>query len=79
MLQNLLAPYRPLGIRFMPTGGVTPANVESYLAIPEIVAVGGTWLAKAKEISAAAESGDWSAIAAVAAEAAAVAAKYAAE
>lgn len=76
MLQNFLAPYRHLGIRFMPTGGVSPANVESYLAIPEIVAVGGTWLAKAKDISAAAASGDWSAIAAIASEASAVAAKY---
>ena len=46
MLKSLIAPYRHLGIRFMPTGGVKPANVESYLQIPEVAAVGGTWLNK---------------------------------
>ena len=44
MLKALIAPYRHLGVRFMPTGGVKPANVETYLAIPEVAAVGGTWL-----------------------------------
>lgn len=47
MLKSLIAPYRHLGVRFMPTGGVKPENVESYLAIPEVAAVGGTWLNKA--------------------------------
>ena len=46
MLKALLAPYRHLGIRFMPTGGVKPANAREYLAIPEVYAVGGTWLGK---------------------------------
>jgi len=57
MLKALIAPYRHLGIRFMPTGGVKPANVESYLAIPEVAAVGGTWLNNADNdtIRAAAE------------------------
>ncbi|MCQ2377936.1 MAG: bifunctional 4-hydroxy-2-oxoglutarate aldolase/2-dehydro-3-deoxy-phosphogluconate aldolase [Victivallaceae bacterium] len=57
MLKSLIAPYRHLGIRFMPTGGVQPANVESYLEIPEVAAVGGTWLNKcpAETIRAAAE------------------------
>ncbi len=45
-LKSLIAPYRHLGVRFMPTGGVKPANVESYLQIPEVAAVGGTWLNK---------------------------------
>ena len=44
MLKALAAPYRHLGIRFMPTGGVKPANAEAYLSIPEVAAVGGTWL-----------------------------------
>ena len=57
MLKALIAPYRHLGVRFMPTGGVKPANVEDYLAIPEVAAVGGTWLngADAATIRAAAE------------------------
>ena len=46
MLKSLIAPCRHLGIRFMPTGGVKPENVESYLEIPEVAAVGGTWLNK---------------------------------
>jgi 2-dehydro-3-deoxyphosphogluconate aldolase/(4S)-4-hydroxy-2-oxoglutarate aldolase len=31
-------------IRFMPTGGVTTANLGEYLAIPAVVGVGGTWM-----------------------------------
>ena len=44
MLKALHAPYRHLGVCFMPTGGVKPANVEAYLATPGVAAVGGTWL-----------------------------------
>ena len=62
MLKNLLAPYRQLGIRFMPTGGITPALLASYLEVPEIACVGGTWLAKPADLKQAASSGDWSAI-----------------
>ena len=49
MLKSLIAPYRHLGIRFMPTGGVKPENVESYLAVKEVAAVGGTWLNKCSD------------------------------
>ena len=57
MLKSLIAPYRHLGVRFMPTGGVKPVNVESYLALPEVAAVGGTWLnnCDAETVRAAAE------------------------
>ncbi len=55
MIQSLIAPYKHMGIRFMPTGGVSTANVASYLAIKEIVAVGGTWLGKSADI----EAGNW--------------------
>ena len=58
MIQSLIAPYKHLGIRFMPTGGVTTANVANYLAVKEIVAVGGTWLGKSADI----EAGNWDAI-----------------
>lgn len=46
MLKSIIAPYKHLGVKFMPTGGVKPVNVESYLQIPEVAAVGGTWLNK---------------------------------
>ena len=46
MLKSIIAPYKHLGVRFMPTGGVKTSNVEAYLQIPEVAAVGGTWLNK---------------------------------
>lgn len=57
MLKALYAPYRHLGVSFMPTGGVKPANVEDYLASPAVAAVGGTWLnnADAETVRAAAK------------------------
>lgn len=61
-LQNFLGPYRHLGIKFMPTGGITPDNAPGYLAVPEIPCVGGTWLAKTSQIREAEASGDWSAV-----------------
>ncbi len=58
-LKAILAPYKHLGIRFMPTGGVTTSNAGEYLALPEVVAVGGTWLGKSSDIAA----GKWDVIA----------------
>ena len=55
MLKSLIAPYKHLGICFMPTGGVTTANVMNYLSLKEVVAVGGTWLGKTDDITA----GNW--------------------
>ena len=55
MLKSLIAPYKHLGIRFMPTGGVTTSNVNDYISLKEVVAVGGTWLGKADDIAA----GNW--------------------
>lgn len=57
-LKSLIAPYKHLGVRFMPTGGITTGNVAEYLAIKEVVAVGGTWLGKSSDI----ESGNWDGI-----------------
>jgi 2-dehydro-3-deoxyphosphogluconate aldolase/(4S)-4-hydroxy-2-oxoglutarate aldolase len=31
-------------VQFMPTGGVTAANVHEYLALPSVLACGGTWI-----------------------------------
>ncbi len=52
MLKNISAPYKHLGLRFMPTGGVTSKNAAEYLAVKEIAAVGGTWLGKAADLDA---------------------------
>jgi len=55
MLKSLIAPYRHLGLHYMPTGGITSDNAPDYLALPEVAAVGGTWLGKAEDI----KSGNW--------------------
>ena len=52
MLKSMLAPYKKLGLRFMPTGGITAANAVDYLALDGVAAVGGTWLAAAINILA---------------------------
>lgn len=44
--------------RFCPTGGITPANAREYLALPNVICVGGSWLAP----HAMVETGDWRAI-----------------
>jgi 2-dehydro-3-deoxyphosphogluconate aldolase/(4S)-4-hydroxy-2-oxoglutarate aldolase len=38
--------------RFCPTGGVTPDKIESYLSLPNVIAVGGTWIATPEMINA---------------------------
>lgn len=52
MLKALAAPFRHTGVRFMPTGGVNAANLESYLRLDLVVAVGGTWVAPKEDIEA---------------------------
>lgn len=55
MIKNLYAPYAHLGIKFMPTGGVTMNNLETYLRNPAVMMVGGSWIAKKEAIAA----GNW--------------------
>ncbi len=43
---------------FMPTGGITPKNAPDYLSLPNVIAVGGSWLATKDEMA----KGDWAAI-----------------
>jgi 2-dehydro-3-deoxyphosphogluconate aldolase / (4S)-4-hydroxy-2-oxoglutarate aldolase len=52
MIEALSAPYKHAGVRFVPTGGVSPANLESYLKVDTVAAVGGTWIAKNDDLSA---------------------------
>lgn len=32
-------------VRFCPTGGVSPANASTYLGLPNVICVGGSWVA----------------------------------
>lgn len=38
-------------LKFMPTGGVSPSNVNDYLAFKKIICVGGTWVCKKDLVS----------------------------
>lgn len=71
MIKNLLGAFRFTGVKFMPTGGVNAENLGDYLAIPEVVAAGGTWIVPKKALA----EGDWAAIERLAADAAAHAAR----
>lgn len=37
-------------VRFCPTGGITSQNAHHYLALPNVVCVGGSWLATAQDL-----------------------------
>jgi len=45
-------------IRFCPTGGITPGTASAYLALPNVVTVGGSWMAPRKLLAAK----DWTSI-----------------
>jgi 2-dehydro-3-deoxyphosphogluconate aldolase/(4S)-4-hydroxy-2-oxoglutarate aldolase len=46
------------GARFVPTGGVTAESARDYLAVADVLAVGGSWMVPADRIAAR----DWSSI-----------------
>lgn len=66
MLRALAGPLP--AATFCPTGGVTPQNAPEYLALPNVVCVGGTWMAPAALV----EARDWNAVTQLAANAAAI-------
>ena len=52
-------------IRFCPTGGIDQRNAAAYLALPNVIAVGGSWVAPQDAIAA----GDFARVTALAQEA----------
>ncbi|EJG1730283.1 bifunctional 4-hydroxy-2-oxoglutarate aldolase/2-dehydro-3-deoxy-phosphogluconate aldolase [Vibrio parahaemolyticus] len=66
MVKSLLAPYTD--IELMPTGGINPSNIKDYLAIPRVLACGGTWMVDKKLI----EAGNWEELARLTREAVAL-------
>ncbi len=68
-LKALASIFRTM--RFMPTGGVSPRNLGDFLAVPAVLACGGSWMTPADSI----EAGDYDAITTLAAEAVAIARK----
>lgn len=65
-IKALCAPF--VGHRFMPTGGISAANLEEYLSYPKIIACGGSWMVKPSLF----EGGNFSKVTELAAEAMAV-------
>lgn len=72
-LLNALAGPLP-DLRFCPTGGITAETAPEYLDLPNVVCVGGSWLAP----EALVERGEWKKIEQLAREAAALAGRSAA-
>ena len=52
MLKALAAVYP---VQFMPTGGISPSNLQPYLALPNVIACGGSWMVPSELI----DQGDW--------------------
>jgi len=67
-LKSLSSPLA--GMLFCPTGGITPDNARDYLSLPNVVCVGGSWVAP----NALVEAGDWDGITRLAMEASRLAA-----
>ena len=51
VIKALSAPYAHMGVKFMPTGGVSTANLPDYLAEKAVACVGGTWIASREAIA----------------------------
>jgi len=67
MLKALSSVFREM--RFMPTGGVSAGNLADFLALPSVLACGGSWLTPAQAVA----EGDYSKITTLASEAVAIA------
>ena len=48
MLKSMLGPYQD--VSFMPTGGINEKNIGDYLAVPRVLACGGSWMVDKKLI-----------------------------
>ena len=56
------------GVRFCPTGGITAANAATYLSLPNVICVGGSWVMPADAVAGR----DWRRIESLARDAAAL-------
>ena len=63
MLKSFKGPFT--GIRFCPTGGITADNLLSFLRLPNVACVGGSWLVPQEAL----EQGDWAGVTALASKA----------
>jgi 2-dehydro-3-deoxyphosphogluconate aldolase / (4S)-4-hydroxy-2-oxoglutarate aldolase len=56
LLKALMGPFGD--IKFMPTGGIGPQNIREYLALPGVIACGGSWMVDPELM----KSGNWAEI-----------------
>lgn len=66
LLKSLAGPFP--AIRFCPTGGLNPGNFRDYLALPNVICCGGSWMVGAELV----DNGKWQEIEVLAREAMAV-------
>ena len=50
-LEAMSAPYKHLGVKFIPLGGLNLSNMREYTSSPLVAAIGGSWIAPAKLIN----------------------------
>jgi 2-dehydro-3-deoxyphosphogluconate aldolase/(4S)-4-hydroxy-2-oxoglutarate aldolase len=50
-LKALIGPFGHTGVKFIPTGGINAATLSNYLAIPQVAAIGGSWMAERKLVA----------------------------
>ena len=67
-LEAIAAPFAHLDVKYVPLGGVNPANCQTWLSHPLVGGIGGSWLAPKPLIAA----GNWRAIKDAAAQAIAI-------
>jgi len=58
MLKALAGPYGHTGVKFIPTGGVSSGNLASYLKLPVVAAIGGSWMVDKQLVN----DGNWAEI-----------------
>ena len=63
MLKSLGGPFP--GVKFCPTGGLNPNNFRDFLALPNVVCCGGSWMVAANLV----DNGNWNEIEALAGQA----------
>ena len=65
MLKALAGPFGHTGVKFIPTGGINAATCRIISPLPQVAAIGGSWMAERKLVTEKA----WAKITALTAEA----------
>ena len=54
-LKSISAPYKHLGIQYFPLGGLNAENMNHYLDLENVIAIGGSWIVDSSLV----EAKDW--------------------